>query len=217
MPVKTPRTLVIVLATLLAIGGVAGGVILHSAGGDIPETLRGVVRSEPLPVESVTLRSAGGDVEFPPRGTPKQWTMLAIGFTHCPDVCPFLLANLAAVEVRMRETLPAKDLPRFAFLSVDPERDSADLLAEYVGYFSDRFVGLTGTRAAIDRFTERAGIFYRIGKKDAGGNYPVNHSGEIFLFDPAGRLFATFEPPLDPDRTSLQYGRILRFHDGRGT
>ncbi|MEX2615458.1 MAG: SCO family protein [Alphaproteobacteria bacterium] len=206
------KTLLLV-AALILIGGVAiaGSVVLQRDGG-IPDELADIALAAPVPIDAVSLADANGSVVVPATAREK-WTLLALGFTHCPDVCPFMLGNLAEVENRMRERLGPAQQPQFVFLSVDPARDTPALLAEYVAFFSDDFVGLTGPKSEIDRITKQLSAFYRLGPKDSDGDYGVDHSAEIFLIDPKGRLFGKFQPPLDPDDTTTKFEKALRFFE----
>lgn len=137
-----------------------------------------------------------------------RWTFVAIGYASCPDVCPFTLGNLAAVEAAIARTTAPTDRPGFVFLSVDPGRDDIAMLRDYVRYFSDSFVGATGPREEIDRFIAAAGAFYKLGPKDGDDSYTVNHSALVYLVDPKARIAAKFEPPLKPKETARLFSLI---------
>lgn len=138
----------------------------------------------------------------------KKWTFIALGYTTCPDVCPFMLGNLAAVEAEIAAARPHANPPGFVFISVDPERDNLETLTGYVRHFSDSFVGATGSRVAIDEFMKMAGAFYRFGRKDKEGGYLVDHTALIYLVDPKARIAAKFEPPLNPKKTNSVFREI---------
>jgi protein SCO1 len=209
---KITRGISLAIVSLLLIGSVAvaGNFALRNTG-NIPAELRGIALAEPLLLDRREFRSARGKIVFPMIGRTK-WTFLSVGYAHCPDICPFILGNLAEVEAQMKRALPDGILPRFVFLSVDPQRDSPEFLEDYAKYFSDRLIGLTGNGSTIDDFIQQIGGFYRIGKADADGFYPVDHSAEIFLIDPRGRLFAKFEPPLDPVTTTERFRMAIDFY-----
>ncbi|MDA0663790.1 MAG: SCO family protein [Proteobacteria bacterium] len=207
----------LLVAALLLIGGVAiAGSVALQRGSGVPGDLADIALAAPVPLAGVTLADAKGPVAFPagPRG---KWTLLALGYTHCPDVCPFMLGNLAEVETRMKERLDPAQQPQFVFISVDPDRDTPALLGEYVGFFSDDFRGMTGPKSEIDRVTEQLGAFYRLGGRDSDGDYGVDHSAEIYLIDPKGRLFGKFRPPLDPDDTAAKFESAQRFFEKTDT
>ena len=111
--------------------------------------------------------------------------VLFFGYTHCPDVCPTTLADLAQV---MRQLGPLADRVQVLFVTVDPERDTQQVLAKYVPAFDPRFLGLRGdaeaTRAAAKEFK----IYYEKRPGKTPGQYSVDHSAQTYVFDPQGRL-----------------------------
>jgi len=107
------------------------------------------------------------------------------GYTQCPDVCPTTLAALAGA---MKILGPDADRVQVLFVTVDPERDTPELLAQYVPAFDPRFVGLRGDAAATERTAREFKIIYQKVPGTAPGRYTVDHSAGTFLFDPQGRL-----------------------------
>lgn len=212
LDMRITRGTSLVIFSLLLIGGIAiaGNFALRNTG-NIPLELRGIAIAKPLLLDRREFRSARGKIVFPIIGRSK-FTFLSIGYAHCPDICPFILGNLAEVETHMKRNLPDGGLPRFVFLSVDPQRDSPEFLEDYAKHFSDRLVGLTGESSTIDSLIQQLGAFYSIGKTDGDGFYPVDHSAEVFLIDPQGRLFAKFEPPLDPAVTTARFQIAKNFY-----
>lgn len=103
------------------------------------------------------------------------------GFTNCPDICPTTLAKLAAAARRLPESF-ADDL-QLAFISVDPARDGPAQLERYTAAFSDRMLGLTGTRKQLEALTRRYRVTFGYEAPDADGNYEVSHSSAILVFD----------------------------------
>jgi protein SCO1/2 len=118
------------------------------------------------------------------------------GFTHCPDVCPGTLAKLAEVSKRLGDDAARMQV---LFVTVDPERDTPQVLANYVPAFDPSFIGLTGDPAAIAKTAKEFKVVYQ---KQAGKTpdaYSVDHSSGTFVFDPEGRvrLFVRHEQPVD--------------------
>ncbi|GIW20527.1 MAG: electron transporter SenC [Chloroflexota bacterium] len=108
--------------------------------------------------------------------------LVSFGYTHCPDVCPTTLAVA-------REVLRARpDAARVVFVTVDPERDTADALAGYLRYFEAPIVGLTGDPATVEAVARAWGVTVVFGERDAVGNYPVIHSAGTYVVDGDGRL-----------------------------
>jgi protein SCO1 len=118
-------------------------------------------------------------------------TLVYFGFTHCPDVCPVTLLQLA--QVVKSAVVPGL---RVVFISVDPARDTAAQLAQYVHAFDPDFIGLTGTPAMLQTVAHRFGVAY-LRVDLPGGDYTMDHSSTIFLMDARGRNVAVFTPPYD--------------------
>ena len=113
-----------------------------------------------------------------------QAVMLFFGYTSCPDVCPTTLAKLAAAMKRMGG---AAQHVRVLFVSVDPRRDTLEVLHGYVRAFGPGITGLRGSQAELQRLARRYRITYSYGKPDANGDYEVTHSSAVFVFDAQGK------------------------------
>jgi protein SCO1/2 len=109
--------------------------------------------------------------------------VLFFGFTHCPDVCPTTLADLSQV---MKQLGPDAERVQVLFVTVDPERDTPEVLAKYVGAFDPRFLGLYGDAAATQRAAREFKVFFE--KRKSADGYSVDHSGQTYVIDPQGRL-----------------------------
>jgi len=109
--------------------------------------------------------------------------VLFFGFTHCPDVCPTTLADLAGV---MKTLGPDADRVQMLFVTVDPERDTPEALAKYVGAFDPRFIALRGDLPATQRVAKEFKIYFE--KRKQGDTYTVDHSAQTYVIDPQGRL-----------------------------
>ena len=110
---------------------------------------------------------------------------LFFGFTQCPDVCPTSLATMSEV---MRELGPEAERVQVLFVTVDPERDTQALLANYVPQFDPRFLGLYGDLERTAQVAKDFRVFYRKSGDTSGSNYTIDHSAGTYVFDPAGRL-----------------------------
>lgn len=131
-----------------------------------------------------------------------RWSIVFLGYTHCPDVCPFTLANLAAVLNAYRDLPGVTDVPQVVFVAVDPDRDAAGL-ADYISYFDPAFVGVTGRRADIDALVESVDGFYRLNRKGEGDDaYEVSHSASVVVISPNAGLKARINPPFAPQQTA---------------
>ena len=102
------------------------------------------------------------------------------------------------------------------FISVDPQRDTAETIASYVTYFNKNFIGATARKSEIDALTRQFGAGYVVESETATGQYLVAHTSAIFLIDPFGRLVATFSQPHYPSTILAQYKKIKAYFSGGG-
>jgi protein SCO1/2 len=127
--------------------------------------------------------------------------VVSFGFTHCPDICPTTLADLSGVV----KTLGAEgERVQVLFVTVDPDRDTKDVLAKYVTAFDPRFLGLYGDPAATQRVAKEFKVYYE--KRKTGDTYSVDHSGQSYVIDPQGRLRLFVRP----DRIAADLPEDLR-------
>ena len=111
--------------------------------------------------------------------------VLFFGYTHCPDICPTTLADTAAA---LKTHGPDAARVQVLFVTLDPERDTPELLAKYVPYFNPDFLGLSGDAAATERAAKEFKIFYEKRPGASPGAYTVDHSAQSYVLDGQGRL-----------------------------
>lgn len=128
--------------------------------------------------------------------------VLYFGYTNCPDVCPATLANLAA----MLQRLNSKDV-QVLFVTVDPNRDTAQLLDQYAKAFSPQIEGLRGTDNQLADLARRYRVAYSV---DAKPPYTVMHSNAVFFFDRSGRIRLVTTDTSDPAVMADDVTRLLR-------
>jgi protein SCO1 len=177
----------------------------------VPEKLRAVMVVPPVKVDFVRLTDQHGNAITADWFT-GHWTFLVFGFTSCPDVCPATLAQLAVLKKTIAATHPDVPTPQFVFATVDPERDTQAQLAAYLSNFDPTFVGMTGDPAQIESLERPMGAFHRKGKPSASGYYSVSHSAEIFLLNPAARLYARFVPPIKQEVVADQLTTMVTLY-----
>lgn len=107
------------------------------------------------------------------------------GFTHCPDVCPTALSRFASV---MKALGPDAERVQVVLVTVDPERDTPEVLARYVTAFNPAFLGLTGDAAAIERTAKEFRVMFEKQAGQTPETYTVDHSSGVYVFDPKGRV-----------------------------
>lgn len=110
------------------------------------------------------------------------YQLIAFGYTFCPDICPTTLTEMAAV---LKELGPLAKRLRPIFISLDPERDTLQVLREYTAFFDARIIGMTGSPALVARAAQNFKVRYQKVPKE-GGNYAVDHSAGMYLLGPDG-------------------------------
>jgi protein SCO1/2 len=142
-----------------------------------------------------------------------KWSFLFFGYTHCPDVCPMTLATLARAHESMAKSKAGAEDVQFVFISVDPNRDTAGKLRQYVTYFDTSFLGVAGDNAELGKLADQLGAAYQLVITPGVENYPVYHTAAVFLVDPRARYHAVFAPPLDAEGISRRF-EVLRELEG---
>ena len=131
-----------------------------------------------------------------------RWQLVFFGFTNCPDVCPTTLAYMASVL-----DLLGKDADQVApiFITVDPERDTVPVMAEYVSVFHPSLIGLTGTEAQVAEATRNFRTWYKRTEDDsAPDDYFMAHAGHIYLMRPGGEFEAVYQEGGQPPEALAQ-------------
>jgi cytochrome oxidase Cu insertion factor (SCO1/SenC/PrrC family) len=206
--IRALRAIGIVLAVLVAIGccavlvGGPGlfpkvaallGVAPGGKGGD--GTVVGVPLGGPFTLTDAKTGATVTDATY--RG---RWMLVYFGYTFCPDICPTDLQTMVAALTRVSAPITP------IFITVDPARDSAVPLARYVGLFSPKLVGLTGSQAQVDSVVRAYRVYVeKVPPASPGAAYLVNHSAFMYLMNPAGTLAAIFPS----DVTSADLARQL--------
>ncbi len=133
--------------------------------------------------------------------------MLFFGYTHCPDQCPTTMAEMAGVRSKLGE-----DGRRVQglFVTVDPRRDTPQVLAQYVSAFDPSFLGLYGDENTTAAVASEFKFYYRVQKTDAQGNYSVDHGSVIYVFDPTGHLRLLISPGTSVDAMAADVRLLLK-------
>lgn len=128
------------------------------------------------------------------------WTVVFLGFTHCPDICPTTLAELARAQ-KAWEPIPEARRPRVLFVSVDPERDTPELIGQYAHAFHTDTLAATGSLPALEAFAKSLSmVFAKLPPPEGipADQYSIDHSATLAVLDPQGRMAGLIRPPLEP-------------------
>ena len=155
-----------------------------------PSLITGKILVRPMEIDNFELIDQNNEV-FNKKSLEGGWTVLFFGYTNCPDVCPTTIYKLAEIKNGIKEDLPSANF-NTVLVTLDPDRDSTERLEEYIGYFDETMLGVTGTYENIQSFTSSLSVFYQRINKEEG--YDFNHTASIFVFDKDGSLFATMSP-----------------------
>ena len=187
-----------VLAVLAAGGGVW---VAKRTSDQVPQLTSGTWLPQPRPLPEFSLTDQSGQ-PFTRESLKGHPSLVFFGFTHCPDVCPTTLAKLA--QVAKKANVPNL---KVLLVTVDPERDTPQLMERYVRAFNPEFGGVTGTPDEIKRVAREFGV--AIEKVEmAGGTYTVDHSAVVFLLNAQGERVALFTPPLDIEAISTDLSSV---------
>ena len=131
--------------------------------------------------------------------------LVFFGFTHCPDVCPTTLFDVSEV---LRSLGPDADRTAALFITVDPERDSAAALKDYLGSFDPHLRGLTGDAAALATVAKEYRVYYKKVPLD-GGDYTMDHTAIVYLMDKDGRFVSPFNLKRKPEVAAAELRKYL--------
>jgi protein SCO1/2 len=131
--------------------------------------------------------------------------LMFFGFTHCPDICPTKLAEISIILDELGDK--ADDL-NVLFVSVDPERDTPEVLKEYISSFHPQISGLSGSVEAVAATAKSHRAYYRKVPLD-DGDYTVDHSTVVYLFDDEGAFVSPFNVEADASEAAARIRQIL--------
>lgn len=188
-----------------------------------PEALRelgAVMYENPVPLSSFSLVDQYGE-PFEASRLKDAWTLFFFGFTHCPDICPLTLTELSQFYRALEQSGQYQDT-QVVMVSVDPQRDTAEELADYMGSFHPDFIGLNGDFGEISKLAKELYIAHStppgIASADphaahtssagTGEDYVIEHSGNILVINPEGLYQGFFDTAIQDDEITAAYKAI---------
>ena len=139
-----------------------------------------------------------------------RWSPILFGFMYCPDICPTTLYDLSQVEREIGAQGISESDIQFVFISVDPARDKAAQIQQYVQYFDPGFLGATGSIGQLTNLTRQLGAPFRAEPETATNVYEVTHSSAVYLVDPLGQYAGIISPPFLASEVAAQFSQLYR-------
>jgi len=198
----TTRRLVRIAIAVLAVG-VAAWVLVGPR--LRPHVFHGVVMQSGTPAPAIDLEAtSGGRAGLDSFGG--KLVVVYFGYTHCPDVCPTTLSSLNKALDLMGN---GADDVQVVMVTVDPERDTVEYLADYMTYFDESFIGLTGPIEDISRIATAYGVYFAADEGDIASGYTVAHNASLMVIGRDGHLRLILPPELTADQIAddLRYLR----------
>lgn len=195
---------------LLTLACVTIGVLAGACAPAAPSPTRYAAAHEidpPIPATDFVLTAPDGEraalSDF--RG---RYVVIYFGYTHCPDVCPTTLGTFGAAF----RTLPpeVRERYRFVMVTVDPRRDTPEVMSRYVAHFAPDFVGLSGTQAETDEFIRTWRLPVECGEVQPDGSYSVGHPASAWVLDPQGRQRLHVPFSATPQQVSADLQQLIR-------
>ena len=145
------------------------------------------------------------------------WSIIFVGYTNCPDVCPNTLSVLnQVVELMAEQNLTA---PRVIFISIDPQRDKPELIDKYVKYFNKDFIGITGDASNLASITKQMSVVYAkapgLDGKLTEESYLMDHSSSLILLNPEGHVQSILSAPHTPMQIIDSIIRTQVYYDNK--
>ena len=183
----TLRTIRAALWVAVGVAGVAFGVLLFLATAGPPT--QPLSQGEPLGGSFALLDQHGAPVTEAALRSGRPSAVM-FGFTYCPDVCPTTLMEMVGWKEELGEAANELGL---VFVTVDPERDTPEVIKDYLAHFGENFVGLTGSREAVEAAAKAYRVYHaKIEAPESATDYNVDHSAIVYLMSPDGEYLAHF-------------------------
>ena len=194
----TPSTRILAAAVAALLLLVAAMLAIRNIGQSPAQLTGATVLPAPMALPEFRLVDQNGEA-FTPQSFLGRRTLVFFGFTHCPDICPATLQQLAVARRKLAEKgVDESALPEILLISVDPKRDTPEILRQYTAHFGSAAAGASGEIGELQKLTSALGIFFAA-EAPAGDDYNVNHSAAVLLINARAEFEAVFSAPLDID------------------
>ena len=208
------KRLKLIMSLLAGISVLTGGILINlfiAANQVTIESLRNdsfFVYDAPIEIDEFSLTDHNNE-PFTRSALKDKWTLVFFGYTFCPDICPITMAAIKQFYDLLEDNGTQSDV-KVVMISVDPNRDTPEKLAEYVGFFNPEFIGLTGDYNKLYTMARKMNVAFSYLRVD-DDNYLVTHNGEIMLIDPQGNNVGFFKAPYDPQLMLDNFRAVKKF------
>jgi protein SCO1/2 len=195
----------------LWMGGLIAIVVFGIAGADMflqAYKFRGSVIDPPIAASNFTLKDQNGQT-FQLSDQRSKIVLMFFGYTNCPDICPTTLLQFKQARAQLGNQA---DRVRFVFVTVDPERDTAEKMKTYLGAIDPAIIGLVGSQAELEQVWKAYGVYRQKLPGQSPNDYAdlIEHSGRVYLIDTQGNLRLTYPFGLTPDDVAQDVRYLLK-------
>ncbi len=212
---KKNHIIILIISVLLAVIAGAGLNRLITNSNEVkPPSIQGAIYSKARVLSNFNLVNQDSQ-KITKDNLLKQWSLVFIGYTHCPDVCPTTMGILKqTVNIMKKKGLTP---PKIIFITVDPQRDTVEVLKPYINYFNDEFMALTGSLEEIKNLSLQLNSIFQkspgINGKITETDYLMDHSSALMLINPQGNLQSVLTTPHTPENIINSIEKSKAYYD----
>jgi len=208
-----------ILVSIIVLASVLSGALLvtayQKASRVTPQQLRNdalFVYDDPITLNAFSLTKHTG-VPFTNTSLQGSWTLAFFGYTFCPDICPITMAAIKQFYDLLEASGEGENV-QVVMISVDPERDTEEVLKNYVTYFNPEFIGARGDYSDVYQLARNVNLTFAYTRVD-DDNYLVNHNGEIMVMGPTGDNVGFLKAPYEPQRMLENFLALKSFSESQ--
>ena len=148
------------------------------------------------------------DKAFTPQNLMGHWSLIFVGYTYCPDICPTTLAELKGIYPELQK-IPSEFPIQIVLLSVDPKRDTPKRLNEYINFFHPDFIAVSGEHPQLFPLVRAMGMMYSMSESTDNPNYLVDHSSSVVVLNPREQVVGRFKPDFVVGQLPISEGQKI--------
>jgi protein SCO1/2 len=148
------------------------------------------------------------DKAFTPQNLMGHWSLIFVGYTYCPDICPTTLAELKVIYPELQK-IPSEFPIQIVLLSVDPKRDTPKRLNEYINFFHPDFIAVSGEHPQLFPLVRAMGMMYSMSESTDNPNYLVDHSSSVVVLNPRAQVVGRFKPDFVVGQLPISEGQKI--------